>query len=262
MIVDKNIVQEHFDPKHIPEWKCPECKSGILTVPDNGLKTYEYPSSLKLHYDEAWEPEWISGNFVGLLNCSNNKCKCKVVFAGDMFVEPTMGDEIDEPPYYINVNAEFVTPKYFNPALEIIPLTKVLPEKVSAGLLDSFKVFWSDSATCANKIRITVELIMDDQKIPLTHWNAKKTKRINYKLHERILLFQKKNNAVGELLLAVKWIGNEGSHELNTLSRSDMIVAYEILAQCLDKIYNKIPDEIIKIAKKINKSKGIKRKGR
>jgi hypothetical protein len=260
MVIDKKIIQEHFEPKHLPEWKCPDCKSGVLAVPDKGLKTYEYPSSLKLHDDKAWEPDWIRGSFLGILHYSNAKCKGKTVFAGDMFVEETFGDEIKEAPYYYNVKAEFITPKYFNPPLEIIPFPNDLPEKVFDGLQESFKVFWSDSSSCANKIRITVEQIMDDQKIPLTRWNAKKTKRIRYNLHERIVLFQKDNVDVGELLIAVKWIGNEGSHELNTLNRSDLIVAYEILAQCLDKIYNKIPADLVKAAKKINRRKGIKRK--
>lgn len=259
MKIDRKLYPDYCEIKYYPDWHCPECNAGKLSVADNGLKTFEYPSSLKLHDDDAWEPEWIRGCFIGILNCSNNKCKCKVVFSGDTFVEDTV-IEIDEEPYHTMGAAEHIAPKYFNPPLEIIPVPEYLPDKVAVCLRESFKFFWADNSSCANKIRIMVEVIMTEQGIPTSHIDKKKHKRVRHTLHTRIVEFQKKNNEVGELLLATKWIGNEGSHELNVLKREDVLIAYEIIHQCIEKLYNRRPGELLKIAKKINKDKGIKRK--
>jgi len=259
MKIDRKLYPDFCELKYYPEWNCPECNAGKLSILDNGLKTYEYPSSLSLHSEDAWEPEWIRGSFIGILNCGNNKCKCKVVFSGDMFVEPTPV-EIDEEPYYTMEAVEHITPKYFNPPLEIIPVPDYLPDNIAGCLRESFKFFWADNSSCANKMRIMVEAIMTDQRIPNSHINKKKHKRVRNTLHTRIEIFKKKNLEIGELLLATKWIGNEGSHELNALKREDILIAYEIIHQCIEKIYNRRPVELLKIAKKINKNKGIKKK--
>jgi hypothetical protein len=255
MNIDRNLYPNSCELKYYPEWQCPECNAGKLSVADNGLKTYEYPSSSNLHDDEAWNHEWIRGCFIGILICGNSKCKCKVVFSGDMFVEPTV-QEIDQEPYHVMAVADYISPKYFNPPLEVIPVPDFLPDKIARCLKETFKFFWADNSSCANKIRIMVEAIMTEQKIPNTYIN-KFRKRKPYKLHERIVKFQNKNADVGELLLAAKWIGNEGSHELNKLEREDILIAYEIINQCIEKLYNRRPKEIQKIAKKINRNKGI-----
>lgn len=84
MKIDRYIYSDCFLVNNIPNWNCPECRSGIITVPKNGVKTFEYPSSKRLHDRDDWEPEWILGCFTGILICNNKKCKCNVVFSGDI----------------------------------------------------------------------------------------------------------------------------------------------------------------------------------
>jgi hypothetical protein len=175
-----------------------------------------------------------------------------------MSVEPIV-EELNEEPYHTMVSAEHIDPKYFNPALEIISVPDYLPTNIASCLRESFKLFWADNSACANKIRIMVEAIMTEQGVP-NSFLSKKRKRVRHTLHSRIVAFQKKNTDVGELLLATKWIGNEGSHELNTLKREDLLIAYEIVHQCIEKLYNRRPGKLLKIAKKINKNKGISKK--
>lgn len=153
---------------------------------------------------------------------------------------------------------EHIVPKYFNPALEIIPVPNYLNKSIAFCLVESFKLFWIDNSACANKIRIMVEAIMNERKIPKTVLKSGKRSRIN--LHKRIEKFQIKNQEVGERLIAIKWIGNDGSHEMDVLKREDILNAYEILLECFEKLYNPRPAALLKIVKKINKNKGVKNK--
>jgi hypothetical protein len=255
----RDLYFDYFELAHIPEWTCPECNSGKLHASENGIKTIEYPSSIKQRDEREWEPFWVRGSFLGILQCSNIKCKSKTIFAGDMFVEAAVV-EIEEEPNFVMEHVEHIRPKYFNPPLEIISYPKNLNDKIVVCLKESFKLFWSDNSACANRIRVAVEEIMNDKGVPKYSRSKTTNSRTKLTLHHRIELYQKDNEEVGELLLAIKWIGNEGSHELNILTRNDILTAYEILHQCLDKIYNKRNLEILKIAKKINKNKGIKKK--
>lgn len=68
--------------------------------------------------------------------------------------------------------------------------------------------------------------------------------------------FRKKESELADLILAVKWIGNEGSH-LGSLKRQDIIDAYSILEHALNKLYDDREKMIKNKATKINKHKGV-----
>ncbi len=258
MKIDRKLYLVGFEIGYLPSWICPECKAGNLHPPEDGIKTFEYPSSKKLYFEEG-EPEWIRGCFTGTLVCSNKKCNCTAVISGDMFVEPVPESVPGYPGEHEMVPREHIAIKYFNPPLEIIAIPDYLKdEKIILCLRKSFTSFWADSSSCANKIRITVEAIMDERGIPKNLTN-KKGEAVYYPLHAKIKAFEKTNPEVAELLLAIKWIGNDGSHELEELTREDVLIAYEILQQSLDKLYNTRPAELQKIAQEINKNKEAKK---
>lgn len=259
MKIETRLYERFYELGYLPDWICPQCKSGKLVCPEKGIKTFEYKASKDEREADGWEPEWIRGSFVGILNCSNSKCKCTTVISGSMFVEQAVVS-IDEPPYHTMEAAEHIVPNYFNPPLEIIPIHDYYKTEIVNCLKESFKLFWIDNSACANKIRVTVETIMNEQKVAKTTKN-KKGERIQNKLHNRLEIFEKSNPEVAHLLFAIKWIGNEGSHEINALQRDDIIIAYEILYQALERLYNDHPVKVMKMAKRINKNKGVK-KGR
>ena len=78
-----------------------------------------------------------------------------------------------------------------------------------------------------------VDAIMTDQGIE-TSIVSKKAKEVELTIHNRIELFEKKNPEVAEMLMAIKWIGNEGSHELKGLTRENVVIAYEIIYHCIE----------------------------
>ncbi|MBK6965344.1 MAG: DUF4145 domain-containing protein [Bacteroidales bacterium] len=147
---------------------------------------------------------------------------------------------------------EFYSPKYFYPSLNIIPVFPFYPYKLSKELNNSFSHFFSDLTSCANKIRICVEVLMDEKGINKTE--IVKNKRRYISLHRRIELFKLRFPEVGESLSAIKWIGNSGSHH-DKLTKDDILDAYTLLDFGIRKLYNNPEKAIKKLAEDINKKK-------
>ncbi len=61
-----------------------------------------------------------------------------------------------------------------------------------------------------------------------------------------------------EFLLAIKWLGNAGSHP-DIITTDDVMDTYEIMEHVLENIYENKEKNIRKIAKRINKRKGPKK---
>ena len=98
---------------------------------------------------------------------------------------------------------------------------------------------------------------MNYLKVPKTTINNKK-KRVKINLHNRIDKLAKQHSELKELLLAIKWIGNEGSHPEKSLTKNNVIDLYEILEHVLSELFENKSKSILAKAKKINKAKGIK----
>ena len=108
----------------------------------------------------------------------------------------------------------------------------------------------------ANRIRVAIEHLLTHQKIARSRIN-KKHKRDRLTLHKRIELFGEKNAPASDLLLAVKWISNDGSHE-SGLSQIDFIKGVQLFDYALKTIFDKDNIELKKLAKKVNSQKGVR----
>jgi hypothetical protein len=88
---------------------------------------------------------------------------------------------------------------------------------------------------------------------------TKNGRRSPLKTHARILEFKKGNQLAGDTLEAVKWIGNQGSHE-SDLTAGDILDGAELLEYALRLLYDKSDAAIARRVKAINKSKGLPRR--
>lgn len=136
-----------------------------------------------------------------------------------------------------------------SPAPFPIKVPPPTPEAVKASLIEASALIWQSADSAGNKIRSSVELLMDDQKISKT--SLRNGKRVRMSLHARIEKFKQANRETGEALLAIKWLGNSGSHIGPELKRSDVLDAF-----ALDDVYAKSRTEIMKKVRLINKNKG------
>ena len=252
MLIKRALYLNEFYLDNIPAWICPSCQRGILTNGLKELKTYEKASSKAAHNHEAWEPEWMKGHISGVLACSNSTCNELIGIIGhyrclrhDYYNEETGMPEMDI--------IQILTPTSFNPQIHIFQINDEVPETIRIEIISAFNLYWMDTASCANKIRVVVEKVMDNLKIAKTQKSSKGRKP--YSLHQRIESFKTNFPQQADSLMAIKWIGNSGSHSNDSIDKNDILDAFEILDYVLGNIYETHTKRIHKLTKTINKRK-------
>ena len=195
-------------------------------------------------------PEWIEYIYSCLLECNNPKCKEIVSSLG----EGSTGDLVhDEEGKYSSYEELFI-PKFFSPNLKIFDYQNSIPGGVKDELEKSFTLFFCDPPSAANHIRMALENLLTHMKINKTV--TKNRRRRNLSLHERIKLLPKQHHGIKEIFMAVKWLGNAGSHSGNTVTSDQALDAYDLMENLLAEIFNDESNRIKNLANKINVNKG------
>ena len=237
-----------FSNKNTPNWTCPKCGTGILRPIQNQFIANEDSFTI---LESAKHPDFPDDyrkfKFTLALRCNNVDCQELVVSCGSGFGVIDYDEELKEQFYY-----EKFVPEYFSPALELFTISKKCPEIVASQIRQSFKLFFADQSASATYVRKAVEEILTNKGIPRFAVSRKgyKTKIL---LHDRIVVFEVKKPDIAKRLFALKWLGNEGSHA-NTITKNDLLDAYEILEWAIDDLYVGYKKLIEKKVLKINKS--------
>lgn len=232
-----------YEDTEFPELYCPVC-NGILAYDRESFTRIETPDS-----SPGREEYIISCRF-----CCND-CRNQVIMTGSGYNENYMyGSGV-----YYDPGRILYVPSFFNPAIYLFQIPQKCPGPVKKEIERSFSLFWDDVHSCVNKLRLAVELLMDAHKIHKTAVSRKPGKpRSRLTLHKRIELFKKKNQKVGEILEAIKWIGNKGSHADKQLLVNEAMDAYELLEHALNELYQPKSDVFYDLARLINKKKGVR----
>jgi hypothetical protein len=240
--MDRNSLKADFSLDQIPHWPCPSCGKGYLCLEKKSFFRKELAAS-RDHSHEAWDPDWIQIVYSCFFYCTNSHCEEVVASTGiGKVVWPEFGG-----------NEQF-SPKYFEPPLKLILIPDQCPETVSIPIEESFRLFFCSPDACANSLRVALEHLLT--ALGIKRYNNANGKRHHIKLHGRIELIPVKYSEVKELMLAIKWLGNAGSHSQKTVSRDDVIFAYEMLEYILQEIYMQKTEKLKTKAQKINKMKG------
>ncbi|PYQ29657.1 MAG: hypothetical protein DMF56_11890 [Acidobacteria bacterium] len=233
--------------RRVVPWSCPNCQQKTLTVSPGTVHVYEGIESQNAGYHEAWDPEWTDRRFVCMLSC---RCGEWIAVAGKQHVEQVFfASELSESNvHYLDISV----PRFFQPPLRVINISEAVPTEVREQVERSFSAFWSDLESCANRVRASVEKLLD-------HLGIKKTaiqngQRRPLSLHSRIQLSATCGNAFANELMAIKWLGNAGAHS-SAITREDILDAYEIIEHVLREMYDQPGKRIARIAKTINKAK-------
>lgn len=250
LIKDLREIAKGF-PENLDDWPhipCPTCKRGaLLPVPDS-FAAEESVTSRSLYAHDAWEPDWIQGGFHCVLTCRKETCD-HVRVIGEMSVgyggRPGVQYE------------QYLTPSMFFPALPLLESRDLCPPEVGERVDAAAKILWLDPNAAANRIRSAVEALLDDRGVIRTKLNRTgKTVRLN--LDNRIATFKtalQQHADAADLLLAVKWIGNVGSHE-DVLRVLDVLEGVEFLDHALSLIYDTNRDDIKKRASEVTARQG------
>lgn len=257
--MDRIAVKRSIKKDYVPDWKCPHCRRGALSMKAEDLRHEEFRGSIASRKEGDFFPDAIDYVFSAVLRCTNPRCKEIVACCGKGGVEQeyTGYDEDGNPDW--DWVAYFV-PSIFIPHLHLFEIPQRTPEVVSSEINKSFAVFFSDSKAAANHIRSAIEQLLNELKIK--KYTVKNNKRRSLPLHFRIDTLPKKFLPLKQTLIAIKWLGNAGSHPGDSLKKDDVLDAYEIMEHLLDDIYNPKKAKIEKLIQAINKKKGPVAKGR
>lgn len=251
--MDRTSFQLPFSEQNIPKWPCPKCRVSHLTLVPRSLVYKETPESLREHEHDAWEPDWIRYIFSCIFECSNKDCNEVISCCGEGRVN--FVDYEDEEHGWGRCNENLFIPKYFNPPLNLMDLPKDCPAEVVGHLSDSFALFFADPGAALNCARTAVEAVLTD--LGIKRFSIAKGKRRPINLHQRIQSLPTKYDELKELLIAVKWLGNAGSHAGEEPTADDVRTTYDLLEHALSEIYEAKGKKLKAIAKKVNKMKGL-----
>lgn len=251
--MDRKIFKISFKRDGITKLPCPSCHNGILRVKKDNFVAKETSDSQEDHAGRYWDPYLVRYKFSCIFICTS----CEEIVAatgsgeveGDYFLDDRGHSELDYEDYF--------RPEYFTPHLVPFMCPKETPELVENELNKSFALMLADPAAAANHVRISLEHLLTALKIRRFETNGSKKSPLS--LHKRIDSLQEKYPDIKDLFLAIKWIGNAGSHSSREVTVDDVFDAYELMEELLKEIYSKKAKQKIKaLAKSINKKKGPK----
>lgn len=200
------------------------------------------------HSHEAWDPEWIDGRFACVLECPH--CSGESGLTGRYTVRDERGYANGQE---IGGYVKYFIPSYFTESPSLFEIPRDLPNPIRVEIERSFQLYWFDGRACANSLRIAVEELLTAQHVNKSDGRPTSgNRRRMLSLHQRIGLFAKKNSQLADKLMAIKWIGNAGSHT-SIVDAHDLLDAYEILSFVLDEIYEKRSKRVGAIARAVNR---------
>ena len=243
MPIDRLLWRSVWQEGDYPPLPCPRCGS-VLNIDSNSLviRTSKYNIDLFAYIGE----EDIESKFSVWMECGSSKCGEVVTVSGEcknqLFHTGIRGVEM----------AHDFHPRVIIPSPPIIPISDEVPKDIQEHLHRSFTLFWTDNEACANRLRVALELVLKAWGFPREDEHGKPVN-----LHQRIEKWQALygRGTLGMSLMALKWLGNAGSHE-EGISRDRILDAYEIFASALKRLFPEDLRPIEQLANDIVKSKG------
>jgi hypothetical protein len=233
----------------MPKFPCPTCDAGHLHLVKDSLGIKEPVYSVESRKEAEWEFDWERERFYCVLDCDVATCGEYVVVSGDTtYVEV----EDDERRYGMMC---VLRPRSMFPAPPIIDVPKEAPSSVSENIGIADQLFWADLAACANRLRISVEFLLDHFGVPREALN-KYGEMQRLDLNGRIDHFKKTDKDHADTMTALRMIGNLGSHGAE-VKREALLDAYEIYEDSLAELCGQRKKRLEALKQKIIATKGM-----
>lgn len=213
-----------FFTKHLcPAWSCPSCHSASLAIMPETFHSDAVPETVARYQEPDGCLEDIRLVFSCLLKCERARCGAVVAVSGTGEVQPAHdeGEMKEGNPYFSLFQA-----RSFIPALPVFNIPEGCPHNVAEPLMQSFALFPGAPGAAANTIRIALEQLMDALGVQAMR-----------SLHHRIEALPQEYAEHRKALMAIKFLGNAGSHELDRVTTLDIEHAFFITEFVLRKIY-------------------------
>jgi hypothetical protein len=250
--MNRSLWIKGIDKTYCPGWQCPSCTEGTIVLVPKSLAHAETILSVQGHDHSDFDPDWIQYSFTAWGQCSHASCQQKFAIAGKGGVSPEFTSDGRSWEY-----EDYFEPQYCFPMPHIIELPQKCPNNIKKELIAAFSLFWLNRPACAGRIRVSLEMLMDHMSVPNKR-KAKNGRDLELTLHERIDAYSAKDPQFGSYLMALKWLGNTGSHE-GDISKADILDAFEILEHALVEILDNRNEKVAELAKKLHEKHGRKK---
>ena len=169
--------------------------------------------------------------FSAFAQCDNSACQETATISGsgtENWVE-----DFPSPQLY----CEF-SPEYIYPSPDLFSIPVATPSNLRRAIQSAFVLSWGEYEACVNRIRTSVEMVLDSLPIPRTRPNHGGHESF-LNLYERIENVDEKFPHIGAIkqhLQACRLLGNVGSHS-NDVTKEDVFDALELLEAIVLVIY-------------------------
>ena len=239
--MNRNLWTQTLTKSHCPPWPCPNCNKGTFNLSPDSFVFKETARSANQHGHEAWDPDWITYNFSCWVKCGNTTCGNDAVLTGTGGVWPIWDPEDGGSESW----EDRFSPLFCSQMPDMIVLPEKCPKEVIESLRASFALFWSDQAGAAGRLRVAIERLLDHLGVP-----AKNPDGTEIRLHNRIENFTNGNSEIGGQLMALKWLGNTGSHT-GELNKEELMDAYEVLEHALGELIDRRTQKVAELTKRL-----------
>lgn len=253
--MNRHLWQQNITLTYCPPWPCPICNEGTLALTKDSVQSKEGVRSQRARNHDDWDPDWIEYSFTAWAQCTHSSCQQNFAIAGRGGITQMEVDGLDGPDFdWLDV----FEPLVCHPMPDIFVLPPKCSTEIAQELRGAFFLYWSQTAASANRLRVALELL-------LNHAGVQKTKKanngqVNLSLHARLDIYAQKEQVVGSQLMALKWLGNSGSHGGGVVSREDLLDAFEIMEHALLEIIEKRSKYVATLAKNLTKKHSKKKK--
>lgn len=248
-LFDKAMWQGCYGYGSVPKFRCPQCGNGRLIADRAGIRVKEPEYSKIVCRDPDCEPDWSTERFSIELKCDEVSCGEISYVTGDTVAEREYDEE-----FHTDVWVSLLRPRSFYPAPPIISVPEQVPGEIQRELNKAFELYWTDLNATANRLRVSVERIMDQQGVPHEALN-KNGVMGRLDLNGRIAVFGKTNTEHAETLTALRMIGNLGSHG-GDVQREAILDAFEVFEDSLAELYGERSARLKKIKARLISTKG------
>lgn len=225
------------------EYICPNCNVGFL-VPDNStFEKIEPRYSEAAHGADEWSPDWVAYRFTVKCVCNKNDCGEVAFVSGSGSLDQRYGYN-GQPEYY-----ERFAIHSFYPAPILCYIPSETPYDVAALLKKSFKLYWVDIPAASNALRASLEGLLDELKVP-NQEVGKSGKMNRMTLHRRLEVWAATEKDFAELCLALKEVGNLGSHG-DPVRSKHYFGSLEIYSHVLKELFENNAKKMKELAKSI-----------
>ncbi|MEB5924749.1 DUF4145 domain-containing protein [Franconibacter daqui] len=239
MAVQK-ITADFYDIKDV-EWPCPNCHQQTLQIIPETFIEKETHQTKNIYGEDWFEPEMIELIFSCMAQCARAKCGEVVACSGVGRVEQDYDPESGVG-YY-----KAYRPVSFVPPLHPIEITENCPDEIEEPLIGSFSVYLSQPGSAANLIRIAVERLLTAIGVPETRDNGKRIW-----LGNRLERLSGPYEEYKDLLKAIKFLGNAGSHTHDSVAVPDIEDAFEIMGHVTNDLFSGRKESLVVLTERLS----------